>query len=948
MPRGLNYSFSTDSLPEEIKAAPRWVCWHGVPRGKGGMTKPPLRPQEEEAPAACNDPSTWGPLEEAVRSAQANAWGIGFMLGDGFVGVDLDHCVDTATGEPQPWAADIVRKLDSYTELSPSGTGLHILLAGRIPEEAGDRRRRGPVEVYDGGRYFTITGRAYGPSRPLLRPVGPTLVELVRSLAGPQDEPSTAPQERSRAPSVPSSVGKAALTDGDEALLFQLKTANPRAYQLYSEGWENLGFPSQSEADQSLCNSLVNAGADDPVQVDRIFRTSRLMRRKWDQRHGAQTYGANTVSKAFDGKWAQKCAQAMQTVPTRESAPQRRFSPKARERMDEYARLFESIPPYSSRDGVLYHVKTDRSGVSIPHPLADFTCVLKRETNYDDGTERAICFELEGVNDRGELLPCVEVTAQSFGTMNWVLKLWGARANIKPGPQIKETLRHAIQSTGRNAERREVFTHTGWRVIDGTACYLYSGGAIGKDGVEVDLRKGGNLAGYYSLTQVRHDPLEAARASKDLLKAFPSRISYPLLAEMYLAPLRDPLERASFPPSFLLFLYGGTGTGKTTTAALFLTHFGEDFTNRHLPASFEGTANALREKAHAAKDVPFLVDDLHPAVDLRTRKDLENKVQALTRSFGDNAERARLNANAEARPEKPPRGLGMISGEDLPGVGQSGSARFYLLEFQPEDVFGNGGRARMSELQQRGAQGVYAAAMRGYIESLQRRAPNEQGLQKLGQELASRAQTLRQELAEALPRAHARVPESAAFLLLGLEAAVRHWQGMGICSPQEGEEILSEGRRVLLENAREQAEITRTEDPVHVFFGVLRELYAVHEISFYGQNQDATLTPIHPVGKIDANYVHLMPHAAYNAVSEALRKQGRAFSLTRDALGKQLRDVGILQADSRGCATRKERINGTPLPVWSIRRAYWDQESEQMRLGEVNYARCSRYTFPPV
>lgn len=75
MPRGLNYSFSTDSLPEEIKAAPRWVCWHGVPRGKGGMTKPPLRPQEEEAPAACNDPSTWGPLEEAVRSAQANAWG---------------------------------------------------------------------------------------------------------------------------------------------------------------------------------------------------------------------------------------------------------------------------------------------------------------------------------------------------------------------------------------------------------------------------------------------------------------------------------------------------------------------------------------------------------------------------------------------------------------------------------------------------------------------------------------------------------------------------------------------------------------------------------------------------------------------------------------------------------------------------------------------------------
>lgn len=937
MPRGLDYRFSPDSLPEEIRSAPRWVCWRGESRGgKGGVTKRPLRPQEEEAPAACNDPSTWGTLEAAVRSAQANAWGIGFMLGDGFVGVDLDHCVDPNTGEPQPWAAKIVRDLDSYTEFSPSGTGLHILLAGRIPEEAGDRRRKGPVEVYDGGRYFTVTGRAYGPHRPLLRPVGLALVELVQSLGEPQDGPSTAPQERPSAPSASSSVGKAALTDGDEELLFQLKTGNPRAYRLYAQGWEGMDFASQSEADLSLCNSLVNAGADDPAQVDRIFRTSRLMRGKWDQKRGAQTYGQNTVARAFDGKWTQKRAPATPAKPTGEEETQRRFSPKARKRMDEYASLFASISPYVSRDGALYQVKTDKSGLEIPHPLANFTCVLKRETCYDDGTERAICFELEGVNDRGEILPCVEVGSQSFGNMNWVLKLWGARANVKPGPQIKDTLRHAIQCTGRSAQRREVFTHTGWRVIDGTACYLYSGGAIGKDGVEVDLRKGGNLADYYSFTQARHDPQEAARASKALLDAFPARISYSLLAAMYLAPLRDPLERAGFPPSFLLFLYGGTGTGKTTTAALFLTHFGENFTNRHLPASFEGTANALREKAHAAKDVPFLVDDLHPAADLRTRKELENKVQALTRSFGDNAERARLNANAEARPEKPPRGLGMISGEDLPGIGQSGSARFYLLEFHPEDVFGNGGRARMSELQQRGAEGVYAAAMRGFIESIQRKAQNEQGLQELGQALASRARALRQELSEALPRAHARAPEAAAFLLLGLEAAVRHWQELGVCGPQEGEEILAQGRRVLLENAREQAEITRAEEPVSLFFDVLRELLAAHEISFYGQDSDAALTPLHPVGKIDANYVHLMPNVAYNAVSEALRKQGRTFSLTKDALGKLLRDADILQADSRGCATRKERVNGKPLPVWSIRRAYWDQEGEQTRLKEVS------------
>ncbi len=79
-----------------------------------------------------------------------------FTPEDGLCGVDLDGCLDPETGEIEPWAQEIIEELDSYTEVSPSGTGVHILVKGELP--AG-RNRKGRFEAYDRGRYFTVTGK---------------------------------------------------------------------------------------------------------------------------------------------------------------------------------------------------------------------------------------------------------------------------------------------------------------------------------------------------------------------------------------------------------------------------------------------------------------------------------------------------------------------------------------------------------------------------------------------------------------------------------------------------------------------------------------------------------------------------------------------------------------------------------------------------------------------
>src|SRR5262249_28183257 len=102
-------------------------------------------------------PGTWGRFDDAVAAVRAgDGTGVGIALGGGLAGVDLDHVRDAHTGLVDDAVMNIVRAIDSYTEVSPSGTGLHELAGGSLPAGL---RRRGFIEMYDGGRFFTVTGR---------------------------------------------------------------------------------------------------------------------------------------------------------------------------------------------------------------------------------------------------------------------------------------------------------------------------------------------------------------------------------------------------------------------------------------------------------------------------------------------------------------------------------------------------------------------------------------------------------------------------------------------------------------------------------------------------------------------------------------------------------------------------------------------------------------------
>ena len=140
-----------ENIPGQLKTRPQWVVWHAV------GDKPDKVPYSARSGrrASSTDLLTWSTFEEALKAYESGEYaGVGFVFSsaDPYTGIDLDDCVD-ADGEIALWALEIIRYFDSYTEFSATGSGLHIIVRGNVPN-----RRKGQVEVYSSKRFFTVTG----------------------------------------------------------------------------------------------------------------------------------------------------------------------------------------------------------------------------------------------------------------------------------------------------------------------------------------------------------------------------------------------------------------------------------------------------------------------------------------------------------------------------------------------------------------------------------------------------------------------------------------------------------------------------------------------------------------------------------------------------------------------------------------------------------------------
>lgn len=599
-------------------------------------------------------------------------------------------------------------------------------------------------------------------------------------------------------------------------------------------------------------------------------------------------------------------------------------------------RTINALDGYAVEEGCVCSV-----GVKKNTQIADFVALPVLIQTNDDGLNVQDYYKIRGWNQYGRRLGDVIVSSDEFENMGWVFRNWKCDAIISANRSAKEKTAFVIKKLGREIGMREetIYGYTGWREIDGKMCYLDGRGAIGAEGIQVDL--GENLyMQKYSLHGTYDDGRaidgwdsisykEAGEIAYGMKCTLASTLAVPLLGTTFLAPLFSLLEKMKITPSYGLYLQGTAQVGKTASVSLALCFFG-DFADRKGYPNFESTPNAILDLAGKCKDMLYFVDDFHPTNSEQEQKAMVKTASRLIRAIGDRSARMRMNGDLSQRKSLPPKCMVVISGEQLPDVQESGLARYMVVDLKkgdyPEDM------DLRNVLFDYARKGYYSRFMRGYIEWLQDKMASGNLAAELYRMYTSELQV------EAIRRlgSTTRNSESMAHCMLGYQMMVEYMESIGVLDAGAAKMEIEAAWHVLLGNALKQQEETRNQKPTQMYLDTLNSMISA-KIAFV---PDITELPksipsgTDFIGVKDAQYYFFNAANTYKAVKQYYSRMGSMFPLEAAALYRQLDEAGYLAKHDRGRRTYKMRVGEQMWSCTVIRRE--DVDGKETREKQVS------------
>ena len=324
---------------KQLQEEKRWCLWRLEPRKDkpDQMTKVPYQPNGRKA--ASDNPKTWNTYNTVLSALARDPGkynGIGLFFSDGRCGTDVDG-EHKEGGQHNPLEAEVLALFSgTYAERSPSGTGVHILFRvdpQRIPTKIVRDTKTGQdklaldgyycknpkngLEFYAGGltnRFFTFTGDCVTADDAVTDQTEALLTFLDKYMKHPERK-ATKPADGPGGPAqpmdirIPARLAKARAASNGDAF---------RA--LYDRGDTSTQGGDHSAADMDLCGRLAFWLDADPVLMDEAFRASALMRPKWDERRGAETYGEMTIRKAIENN-TEKYQEQQRPTAAQDFAP---------------------------------------------------------------------------------------------------------------------------------------------------------------------------------------------------------------------------------------------------------------------------------------------------------------------------------------------------------------------------------------------------------------------------------------------------------------------------------------------------------------------------------------------------------------------------------------------------------------------------------------------------
>jgi hypothetical protein len=549
-------------------------------------------------------------------------------------------------------------------------------------------------------------------------------------------------------------------------------------------------------------------------------------------------------------------------------------------------------------------------------PMCNFDLEIKIQRVYDDGVTRRIEYLLSGRHSNGERIPEFSVTSDEFHSCDFVKKL-GLKAVVNVGAFNREHLKAAIQTLSLGAKVETIYSHTGFREINGETKFLHANGALGASGNDSTVLVDASSAQLHNICL--ETPLTTEELRKfsleilEFMKIGPSQVMVPLVAFVFRAPTASILKIAQ-----VLFITGPSGVFKTVLLGLMMAFYGRRFNHLNIPGNFESTANAIERMGYLAKDVVFGIDDYAPDGSLYDVQGKSKVFQRISRGVGNGeGGRHRMSAEGGLRTLNYFRGGVAATGEDIP-KNFSIRARMSILAIGHGDI----DQQLLSRFQEHAARGHFAKVMGGYISWL---CPKMQTLSKT---LPQKMTKFRDESRGS--SSHRRTPEAIANLAIGYELFLDFVLSVGAIDDAERESLWNEGWIALGQMAEMQRQYLKSEDVALNFVEYIKAALLTGK-AHLSNFDDCKLAPAQTdlwgwffdsnVGEYRAkgtrigwfdpikNEVLLQPDAAYAAAQEFARSQGGSINITKDVLWKRLSEKGLIfKSDTEG----KNLIKRTP------------------------------------